>query len=95
MFDRQKTLSGARFPESKRFDAVILETTRGETERESGKTRASETDRLLSTIRNVLRRGGSALIPVFALGRMQEILTIINEARKSGDIPECPVFGAG
>ena len=26
---------------------------------------------------------------------MQEILTIINEARKSGDIPECPVFGAG
>ena len=95
LFDRQKTLSGARFPESKRFDAVILETTRGETERESGKTRASETDRLLSTIRNVLRRGGSALIPVFALGRMQEILTIINEARKSGDIPECPVFGAG
>ena len=95
LFDHQKTLSGARFPSTKRFDIVVLETTRGETERESGKTRESEVDRLLATTRNVLRRGGSVLIPVFALGRMQEILTIINEARKSGDIPKCPVFGAG
>jgi len=95
LFDHQITLSGARFPESERFDAVILETTRGETERESGNTRESETERLLATIRNVLRRGGSVLIPVFALGRMQEILTIINQARKSGDIPQSTVFGAG
>lgn len=95
LFDHQTTLSGARFPDSGRFDAVVLETTRGETVRESGQTRELETTRLLSTIRNVLRRGGSVLIPVFALGRMQEILTIINQARKSGDIPQCPVFGAG
>ena len=95
LFDHQKTLPGANFPVKERFDAVILETTRGETERPADKTRESEVERLLDTITATLRRGGSILIPVFALGRMQEILTLLNHARKEGRIPSCPVFGAG
>ncbi len=95
LFDHQKTLPGANFPLKERFDAIVLETTRGETERPADKTRESEIERLLTTITAVLRRGGSVLIPVFALGRMQEILTLLNHARKENRIPTCPVFGAG
>ena len=39
--------------------------------------------------------GGSVLIPAFALGRMQEILAVLNTARKRGEIPECPVYASG
>lgn len=95
LFDDQRTLNGARFPAPKRFDTMVIETTRGETERAEGVTRASEIHRLLQSIRATLDRGGSILIPVFALGRMQELLTLINEARKDGRLPRCPVFGAG
>src|SRR5690606_26018866 len=28
-------------------------------------------------------------------GRMQELLTLINDARKDGRLPRCPIFGAG
>ena len=95
LFDDQRTLDGASFPESKRFDAMVIETTRGETEKVEGRNRKTEIDRLLKTIRHTIERGGSVLIPVFALGRMQELLTVINEARKERRIPLCPVFGAG
>lgn len=95
LFDEQTTLEGARFPEKRKFDAMIIETTRGETERPVDKDRASEVARLLKTIRDTIDRGGSILIPVFALGRMQELLTIVNEARNANLLPLCPVFAAG
>lgn len=95
LFDDQRTLEGAQFPDEKQYDTMVIETTRGETERTEGTTRASEIDRLIKTIRNTIERGGSVLIPVFALGRMQELLSLINDARKEGRIPRCPVFGAG
>ena len=95
LFDDQRTLDGAKFPDLKEFDTMIIETTRGETERPEGKTRASEIHRLFATARSTLERGGSVLIPVFALGRMQELLSIVNDARKDGRLPTCPVFGAG
>ncbi len=95
LFDDQRILPGARFPEEKVFDTIVIETTRGETQRPEGKSRAEEIERLLATIRHTLERGGSVLIPVFALGRMQETLTIINDAIKAGDLPSCRIFGAG
>ena len=95
LFDDQRTLPGAQFPVERKYDAVVIETTRGETTREEGKTRQTEIDRLITTLKSTLERGGSVLIPVFALGRMQEILTILNEHRKEGKLPSCPMFGAG
>ncbi|MCH6257419.1 MBL fold metallo-hydrolase [Puniceicoccaceae bacterium K14] len=94
LFNNQRILPGADFPD-KEFDTVILETTKGATESNPADHREVEVDRLLAGIRNTLERGGSVLIPVFALGRMQEIITILNDARKEGLIPRCPVFGAG
>ncbi|MDQ8188268.1 MBL fold metallo-hydrolase [Pelagicoccus sp. SDUM812002] len=95
LFDDQRVLNGARFPKAKKFDAMVIETTRGETERTEGTTRESEVKRLLKQVGDTIRRGGSVLIPVFALGRMQELLTLLNDARKDGRLPKCPVYGAG
>ncbi|HEY3758100.1 MAG TPA: MBL fold metallo-hydrolase [Opitutaceae bacterium] len=94
LFDDQRTLQGARFPAGK-FDTLITETTRGDTERPPEKNRAAEMARLVASINDTLRRGGSYLIPVFALGRMQEILSIIHDARRFGRLAECPIFASG
>lgn len=93
-FDDQRLVGGAKFP-SKRFDVVVTETTRGATERDSGKDRASEVARLIRTIDHVIGRGGSVLIPVFALGRMQEILAILHDAKKLGKLVSSPIFATG
>jgi Cft2 family RNA processing exonuclease len=94
LFENQRTLAGAKFPAG-HFDTLVTETTRGTTERQPEKTRAKEMARLIDSINDTIQRGGSFLIPVFALGRMQEILTIIHDARKFRRLVECPIYGSG
>ncbi|MGJ8653567.1 MAG: MBL fold metallo-hydrolase [Opitutaceae bacterium] len=94
LFDAQRTLPGAHLPEGK-IDTLILETTRGAKARDPSRTRASEIDRLITQVEKILERDGSCLIPVFALGRMQEMFKIIFEARIAGRLPKCPVHAAG
>jgi Cft2 family RNA processing exonuclease len=94
LFDAQRTLPGAHLPKGP-IDTLILETTRGAKGRESGKTRASEIDRLIDQVSTILERDGSCLIPVFALGRMQELFKILYEARSFGRLPKCPIHAAG
>lgn len=94
LFENQRTLPGAKFPAG-HFDTIIMETTRGTTERPLGKERVNEVARLVSSINDTIQRGGSFLIPVFALGRMQEILSIVQDARKFGRLVECPIFASG
>lgn len=94
LFENQRTLPGAKFPAG-HFDTIIMETTRGTTERPLGKERVNEVARLVTSINDTIQRGGSFLIPVFALGRMQEILSIVHDARKFGRIVECPIFASG
>lgn len=94
LFTNQRTLVGAHFPEED-FDTIVTETTRGRTERNPEKTREEEVARLLKTIRDTLSHKGSVLLPVFALGRMQEILTILRDATRTGELPDVPVFATG
>lgn len=94
LFENQRTLPGAKFPAG-HFDTLIMETTRGTTERPAGKERVNEVARLVAAINDTIQRGGSFLIPVFALGRMQEVLAIIHDARKFGHLVECPIFASG
>lgn len=94
LFEEQCTLSGARFPECT-FDTIIMETTRGATPRVTEKTRDTEIDRLIKTINHTLDRNGSCLIPVFALGRMQEIFGVFYAARLAGKLNQCPIFCSG
>jgi Cft2 family RNA processing exonuclease len=94
LFENQRTLLGAKFP-SGHFDTLIMETTRGTTERAPGKERVNEVARLVTVINDTIQRGGSFLLPVFALGRMQEVLAIIHDARKFGRLVDCPIFASG
>lgn len=94
LFDDQRILKGAKFPIGK-YDTLVMETTRGATERPPGKSRGQEMQRLIDTINDTIQKGGSYLIPVFALGRMQEILTIIHDARKFRRLVDCPIFASG
>ncbi len=93
-FEAQRTVPAARFPVD-HFDTLVTETTRGDTERPAGKERVNEVQRLITTINETIQGGGSMLIPTFALGRMQEILSIVNDARKFGRIVECPIYASG
>jgi Cft2 family RNA processing exonuclease len=94
LFENQRTLKGARFPAG-HFDTLIMETTRGATERPDGRGRVDEIDRLVRSINDTIGRGGSFLIPVFALGRMQEILAVLHDARKFGKLADFPIFASG
>jgi Cft2 family RNA processing exonuclease len=94
MFDDQRIQKGAAFPAG-HFDTVIMETTRGATERSLGKTRASEMARLADSINTTLQGGGSYLIPAFALGRMQEMLAVVHDARRFRRIVDSPIYTSG
>jgi len=94
LFTPQKILPGANFPE-RHVDTLVIETTRGAQERPEGVDRTSEVQRLLGKIREIVDGGGSCLIPVFALGRMQEVLSILHEAREKGQIPETQIYCSG
>lgn len=94
LFEAQRTLPGAHLPHGP-IDTLILETTHGAKDRESGRSRAAEVDRLIDKIGTVLARGGSCLIPVFALGRMQELFKIIYEARSFGRLPDSAIYATG
>ena len=94
LFSTQRIIDGAKFPAG-HFDTLITETTHGATEKPPGNIRSGEMIRLIETINTTLQRGGSVLIPVFALGRMQEILAILHDARKFNRLDAAPVFASG
>ncbi|HEY1107368.1 MAG TPA: MBL fold metallo-hydrolase [Opitutaceae bacterium] len=94
LFEAQRTLGAAKFPAG-HFDTLVMETTRGTTERPLGKERVNEIARLITSINDTIQRGGSVLIPVFALGRMQEIFAVLHDARKFGRLVDCPIYSGG
>ncbi len=50
---------------------------------------------LVDAIKGALDNGGRVLIPTFAVGRAQEVLSIIADYMRSGYLPEYPVFVDG
>lgn len=94
LFTDTLMLDGARFPNGN-LDVVIIETTRGMTERPPLACRESEIQRLLNRSQEVLQSGGSVLIPSFALGRLQEMLVTILKAREEGQFPRVPIYLSG
>jgi Cft2 family RNA processing exonuclease len=93
-FHDQTILKAARF-EDVRADVLIMETTRGNKEVAPDFSRQSEMDRLATAIDAALKRGGSVLIPVFALGRTQEILAMLALEMRAGKLTRQPIFIGG
>lgn len=86
---------GARFPETN-VDALIVETTRGAQPREENYRRIDEENAFASAISAVLERRGSVLIPVFAMGKTQEVLAMMHRFKSEGRIPDgTPVYMGG
>lgn len=91
----QHLIPAAHFPDSK-VDVMILESTLGADPAAEHTTRQLEEERLLKRLVTVLDRGGSALFPVFAFGRAQEMLALLEQWRTSGAIPpDTPIYTAG
>lgn len=93
-FHDQTILKAARFQDVQ-AEVLIMETTRGNRETPPGFTREAEACRLADAIQRVLHRKGSVLLPVFALGRTQEILAQLALLMQSGSIPRQPVYIGG
>lgn len=94
LFAPQNILEGARLPRDP-VETLVLETTRGRSARPPGQSRATEVERLLVQLNEVLAAGGSFIMPTFALGRMQEVLAILHEASRTGRLPKVPIFASG
>jgi Cft2 family RNA processing exonuclease len=93
-FQDQTILRAARF-EDVRADVLIMETTRGNRAPRPGVTRESESHRLGAAIQRVLQRNGCILIPVFALGRTQEILAQLALMMRDGEVQRQPIYIGG
>jgi len=93
-FDDQTIMQGAQFPEHE-LDVLIIETTRGDRASPEGFTRAEEQLRFGRAIRAAFERGAGILIPLFALGKTQEILAMFYEFRRQGLLGLGPIYIGG
>ena len=93
-FEDQTLIPGADLPEDD-IDTLIVETTRGASPRCESYSREAEEKKFADSINDCLQRGGSVLVPVFAMGKTQEVLTMINRFKQEGLIPDAPVYIGG
>ena len=93
-FENQTLVRGADFPEQS-VDVLLMETTRGDSPTPLGYTRAKEEERLTRAIREAFERGGSVTIPVFALGKTQELLAMLWRMRLRGMLAPVPIYIGG
>lgn len=69
-------------------DYLVLESTYGNRLH----PKASAEDELGKVIRDTARKGGTVLIPAFAVGRSQMVLYFIYKLKQLGKIPDLPVY---
>lgn len=91
----QTILPEADYPDGP-VDVLLLESTLGADEDAETTSRKSEEKRLGQAMADVLNGGGAVLLPVFALGRSQDMLALIDRFKRRGLIDaDVPVYTAG
>jgi len=93
-FEDQTLIPGADLPEQD-IDVLIVETTRGASPRDESYNRHQEENDFAESINRCLQEGGSVLIPVFAMGKTQEVMAMIHRFKQEGMIPDAPVYIGG
>jgi Cft2 family RNA processing exonuclease len=93
-FDDQTVMEAATFPEEN-IDVLIMECTRGDHAKTPGWTRASEERRLAEAIGAAFERRSCVLVPVFALGKTQEMLAMLYKFRRERLLSEFPIYIGG
>ena len=88
-YDDTRLFNGAvnDFP---RVETLVMESTYGGRNDYQTDQEDSE-EKLKEVIRETTTEGGKILIPAFAVGRSQEIMLVLEEAMRKGEIPEVPV----
>ncbi|MDO5850025.1 MAG: beta-CASP ribonuclease aCPSF1 [Methanobacteriaceae archaeon] len=88
-FERSRLLEPAntKFP---RIESCVMESTYGGHE-DVTPTRNNAEKELMKTIYKTLNRGGKVLLPVFAVGRAQELMIVLEEYMRNGIIDEVPI----
>lgn len=69
-------------------DTVVIESTYGDRLHEQVDVMA----RLAEVVSRTAARGGSVVVPAFAVGRAQALLYCLSQLKKTGRIPQLPVF---
>lgn len=89
-FERSRLLEPAvsKFP---RIESLVMESTYGGHEDVQPSRNEAEKE-LIKTIYRTLERGGKILIPVFAVGRAQEMMIVLDEYIRHGIINEVPIY---
>jgi len=77
-----------------RVETLLIESTYGAKE-DIQPSRPEVESAFINAINNVLQDGGKVLIPIPAVGRAQEIMMVIDQYMKSGQMIESPVFMEG
>jgi Cft2 family RNA processing exonuclease len=93
-FTDQTLLRGADFPREG-IDVLITETTRGAQPRPDGFSRELVVERLAAAIEETFAQGGAVLMPVFAMGKTQELLAQLHYFQKAKRLPETPIYIGG
>ena len=93
-FDDQTIMEAAIFPREK-VDLLIMECTRGDHAKPPGWTRAAEEQRMAEALGSAFQRGACVLIPVFALGKTQEILAMLYKFKRQRLLPDFPIYIGG
>lgn len=90
-FSKQFIISGAEIPKI-HYSYIVCEATSAGSQPIDKKVQSKL---FAAYINKVLNEGGSVLIPVFALGKTQEILRLIYELMYKGSIPTVPIYSGG
>jgi KH/beta-lactamase-domain protein len=77
-----------------RVETLLIESTYGAKEDIQASRHEVETS-FIKSVNSILKDGGKVLIPIPAVGRAQEIMMVIDQYMKSGDMVEAPVFYEG
>jgi Cft2 family RNA processing exonuclease len=97
-FNDQTIAQAAVFPKPEadgaKIDILVMESTRGDTPAPPTWSRESEEKRFMRAIEDAFARGGCVLVPVFALGKTQEILAMLYRLRREKTL-DFPIYIGG
>src|ERR1700686_699807 len=84
----QPILNDPMSPATKQIDTLLCESTYGDREHESG----DPLQLLADIVNRVVKRGGSIVIPAFAIGRTQTFMYYLRQLEDQQKIPKLPVY---
>ena len=91
---QQTILAGAKLP-AKKIEILITESTYGATDSSNLQRWDDEVERFSKSINEVINNNGSVLIPVFALGKLQEMLLTIWSQMQKNKITTVDIYTGG